>query len=129
MNNNINNPNNSLIVSQPENKFVENIKQWVLIDTQMKLINEKTKKLREHKASLTSQIVSHMEKNNLQNSKIEITDGMLRLYNKKEYSPLTYGYIEKCLANIISDKSHVDYIIQYLKENREIKNEIDIRRT
>ena len=95
----------------------------------MKLINEKTKKLREHKSTLTSQIVSHMEKNNLQNSKIEITDGLLKLYNKKEYSPLTYGYIEKCLANIISDKSHVDYIIQYLKDNREIKSEIDIRRT
>lgn len=129
MNNNINNSNNSLILSQSDNIFIENIKQWVLIDTQMKLINEKTKKLREHKTSLTTQIVSHMEKNNLRNSKIEITDGALKLYNKKEYSPLTYGYIEKCLANLISDKSHVDYIIQYLKDNREIKNEIDIRRT
>ena len=51
------------------------------------------------------------------------------MYEKKEYSPLTFSYVEESLAKILADKSQVDYIIQYLKSNREIKSSPDIRRT
>lgn len=47
---------------------------------------------------------------------------------KKEYSPLTYTYVEKCLGELINDKKQVEYIIQYIKNNREITNTYDIRR-
>ena len=63
------------------------------------------------------------------NTKIEISDGELKMYEKKEYPPLTFTYVEESLAKILSDKSQVDYIIQYLKSNREIKSSVDIRRT
>ena len=63
------------------------------------------------------------------NTKIEISDGELKMYEKKEYSPLTFSYVEESLAKILADKSQVDYIIQYLKSNREIKSSPDIRRT
>jgi hypothetical protein len=59
---------------------------------------------------------------------IKISDGELRICEKKEYSPLTYGYIERCLANIIPEETHVAYIINYLKENREITTSQDIKR-
>ena len=62
------------------------------------------------------------------NGNIKISDGELRIYEKKEYSPLTYSYIEKCLAKIIPDETHVEYIIQYLKENREVTINQDIKR-
>ena len=58
-----------------------------------------------------------------------ITDGELRIYEKKDYSPITFGYIEKCLAEIIPDKSQVDFIIDHLKEKREITISKEIRRT
>jgi hypothetical protein len=62
-------------------------------------------------------------------TKIEISDGELKMYEKKEYSPLTFTYIEESLAKILTDKSQVDYIIQFLKQNREVKSSVDIRRT
>ena len=62
------------------------------------------------------------------NNTIKITDGELRFYEKKEYSPLTFGYIEKSLGKIISDKTQLDYVIKFLKENREITTSIDIKR-
>jgi hypothetical protein len=69
-----------------------------------------------------------MEKNGIQDKKIEIHDGDLKIYEKKEYSPLTYSYIEECLEKIVTNKSQVEYILKYLKENREIKQVQDIRR-
>ena len=61
--------------------------------------------------------------------KITITDGQLSFYEKKDYTPLTYGNVEKCLGELIPDKKQVEYIIQYMKEHREVQTNTDIRRT
>ena len=122
------NEGNELIL-RPKDQFVNNIKQWVTLDTQLKLVNEKTKKIRETKHELMDNICKYMTENDLAKNKIKISDGELRVYEKKEYSPLTYGYIEKTLKNIIQNEEQVDYIIQYLKENREVATSLYIRRT
>jgi hypothetical protein len=123
----MNNISGNVIVKQPKNQFIENVQKWVLIDNQLKIVNEKTKKMREMKNSLSEDICKYMNDNDLINKKIGITNGELRIVEKKDYSPLTYGYIEKKLEEIIPDKSHVEFIIQYLKDNREITVSQEIR--
>lgn len=110
-------------------ELIENIKQWVTIDSQLKIVNEKTKKMRDMKSELTQHICNYKETSNLKANKITISDGTLSFYEKKDYSPLTYTYVEKCLGELISDKKQVDYIIQYMKNNREVSISNDIRRT
>lgn len=121
---------NSIILSEKPKKehFIDHVKRWVTIDSQQKLINEKVKKLREMKVESSEYIINYMKENNSQ-QKVLITDGELRLYEKKDYSPITFTYIENCLAEIIPDKSHIDFIIEHLKEKREITVHPDIRRT
>ena len=123
----MNNISGNVIIKQPKNQFTENVQKWVLIDNQLKIVNEKTKKMREMKNTLSEDICKYMNENNLVNKKIGITNGELRIVEKKDYSPLSYGYIEKKLEEIIPDKSHVEYIIQYLKDNREITVSQEIR--
>ena len=109
--------------------LIENVRRWVLLDSQMKVINEKTKKIREIKRDLSEKICKYMSTNKVTKNKISISDGELCMYEKKEYSPLTYGYVEKCLGELISDKSQVEIIMDYLKNHREITSSPDIRRT
>jgi len=113
----------------PKAIFVKNIQSWVFLDSQLKQINEKTRKMREKKHELLNQINCYVTENDLKNAKIEISDGELKFGEKKEYSPLTFNYLQESLEKIISDKKHVEYIINYLKENRQIKTTPDIRRT
>ena len=122
------NVSNAIIISNKP-QFIENMQKWVAADSQLKRVQEKTKQLRDYRNQLNDQICKYVEENNLIHKKIEIHDGEIKFYDKKDYSPLTYAYIEECLANIILDKSHVDYILKYLKEHREIKTTTDIRRT
>jgi hypothetical protein len=112
----------------PKKSFAENVQKWVYLDTQLRTVNEKLKTMKEMKQQLGKEICEYMTKNQLQDKKIGITDGNLRIYEKKEYSPLTFGYLEKTLLEIIPDKGKVDYIIQYIKEKREIKISTDIKR-
>jgi hypothetical protein len=118
--------NNEIIIN-PKAQFVEDVKRWALIDSQLKIVNEKTRKMRDMKHELSEKITKYMSEN--EHAKIKLSDGELRLYDKKEYSPLTFGYIEKTLAKIIQDETQLDYVLQYLKENREITTISDIKRT
>ena len=115
------------IQSKPE--LIEKIKNWVVMDSKLKIVNEKTKQLREMKSQLNHQICDFMNNHNLAQNKITISDGELRLHEKKEYSTITFGYIQRCLADLIKDDTQVEFIIQYLKDNREITTSSDIKRT
>jgi hypothetical protein len=118
------------ITNPPQLKidFVENIKKWVQADSQLKLVNEKAKQLRDIKYGLTDNILDYIESNNLKTNNIGISDGELIFYEKKSQTPLSFAYIEECLENIIPDKTKIEYIIDYLKDNREVTATTDIRR-
>jgi hypothetical protein len=121
------------IIAQPilasREQFAEDIKKWVTLDTQLKVVHEKTKQMREMKNDLQSRIYDYMEKAKLLDKKIGIHDGELRIVEKKEQTTLSFGYIERCLGQILSEKEQVDYILQYLKEKRETQVVKELRRT
>lgn len=119
----------SELALHPKKVFVENVQKWSLYDRQLKLIAEKTKLIRDAKQNASKQIIEYMENNRLIHNKIELSDGELKIVEKKDYSPLTFSYLEESLAKIIPEKAHVDYIIDYLKTNREIKVTQEIKRT
>lgn len=110
-----------------KNAFHENIKKWALLDSRIKLINEKTKEMREMRNRIECDIVRHLEENNMTHRKISVNDSELKIVEKKEYGTLTYSYIEECLGKLIPDKSQVDYVIQYIKDNRPVKTMKELR--
>ena len=120
---------NNEITINPKTQFIEDVKKWVLVDSQLKIVNEKTRKMRELKNDLSDKICDYMTDNNLLQNKIKLSDGELWIHERKSQTPLTFGYIEKTLSNIISDKEQLEYVIQYLKENREVTTSSDIKRT
>jgi len=107
----------------------EKIKKWVVLDSQLKLIGEKTKTIREMRNQLESEIIVYLEERGLTNKKIGIGNGSeLKIVDKKEYGALSYTYIEECLAKLIPDEKQVDFVIQYIKDNRPTKTVKEIKR-
>jgi hypothetical protein len=119
------NENTSNLVTS--NSFVDNVKRWVILDTHLKYINEKTRKMREQRSALNDQICNYLETSNVANKKILVTGGHIKMYEKKEYEPLTFGFLETHLGKIVQDSSQVEFIIQYLKEQRTIKTSNELR--
>ena len=110
-------------------QFVENVKRWVLLDTYLKKIQEKTKELRNEKNELVETICQYLETHGLASKKINIPDGDIRCFEKKEYASLSFGYLEECLGKLMEDKSQIDFVIDYLKQNRKITTSMELRRT
>jgi len=120
--------NEMSIVQDDRQILIENIKKWILLDDQLKIFNEKLKKIRELKSELTENICKTVDNSNTIKNKIGIKGGELKISKKNDYKPLTFSYIEMCLGNLITDKKQVEYIIQFLKDNREITCSPDIKR-
>ena len=112
-----------------QDSFASNVKKWVLLDSQLKMANEKMKTLREEKNQLGNKICNHLQETGNSHRKIMIHDGDLKVYEKKEYSPLTFSFLEQHLGKIMTDPQQVNYVIQYLKEQREIKISNDLKRS
>jgi hypothetical protein len=104
------------------------IQKWVAVDNQLQLLNEKTKQMREWKKKLTENISKKLQEKGWENRILEIPDGELKLQEKNEYSTLTFGYIEDCLHELIPEEEQVDFVMNYLREHREVKTMMDIRR-
>ena len=108
--------------------FQGDIKKWVSLDTQLKTLNDKTKEIRSERNELVDTILDFADDNNLSSSTIKISDGKLKFTQTKQTSPISLGFLETCLTEIIGDEEKVDHIMDYIKEKREVKIITDIKR-
>lgn len=111
--------------------FEENIKEWVQLDNELKLYNERARTIRDRKAELLDKILGENREfdKTLNNRTIDISDGKLKFQNTKQTSPLTFKYLQDSLHKIIRNEKQVEQIVNYLKENREIKLVPEIKRS
>ena len=88
--------------------FQEDIKKWVTLDSQLKVLNDRSKDIKNERNELSDNIMSFVDDNNLSSSIIKISDGrLMELFNNEE---------------------KVGQIMDYIKEKREVKYNSDIKR-
>jgi TolA-binding protein len=108
--------------------FENQIQQWVSLDNQLKQLNEKVKELRDKRNNLEENITNYASENNLSNATVKISDGRLKFTNTKVPEPLTFKYLERTLGEVIKNESHVNLIMEHLKQKRTIKVVPEIKR-
>lgn len=110
-------------------EFVEKVKQWAVLEKQLKTVNEKAKELRRQKSELSESICQYMETHPVWNKTIQLSDGHIRMSEKNEYAPISFSYVEECLETLIQDKEQVETIMDYLYEHRESRVVNELKRT
>jgi hypothetical protein len=109
--------------------FEDNVRQWTILDTKIRLANTQLREMRTARDNLSKSVCDHMKQTGIDKRKIEIADSKIEVSEKKEYSSLTMGYLEKCLSAIIQEHESVKHILQYIKDKREIKKSVELKRT
>lgn len=108
--------------------FDQQIKEWIQLDNQLKILSEKVKEIREKRHGLNNSIIEYISKNNSFNSNINIPDGKIKFIQANSATPLTFKYIEKCLGEVIRNNNQVKQIVDYIRSKREIKTSYEIKR-
>ena len=115
-------------LAKDQKEITEKIQQWVKLDNNIKLTNKRLQESRKEKNEIGQEINDIVYKNNWQHAEIEISDGKLRFNEVKVTSPLTFGFLRECLSHFIEDEKQLNTIITYIKEQRQIKYNKDIKR-
>ena len=109
--------------------FEKYIQNWVELDNKLKILNEKSREIRNEKNSLSSNIIAFVETNKLNESSINISDGKLKFAPTKQTTTITLKLIEKCLKDYIDSDELVNDIVTHIKKSRDTKENLEIKRS
>lgn len=109
--------------------FQRSIREWVSLDNQLKQLNEQVKELRSKRTDLTKSIMTMSAKEGYENATINISDGSLRFGEVRSYASLSLKYVYDCLKACLKDETQIEKVMEYIKENRPIKETKEIKRT
>ena len=105
--------------------FENNIKEWVVVDNKIKLLNQEIKQHRSVKKNLTERIFE----NNINNyNNIKISDGRLKFVTTKVNNALSYKFVKECLEDCICDENKIKEIMKIMKQKRDFKYVQEIKR-
>lgn len=108
---------------------IENqLNEWVAIDDKLCSLCESVKELRSRRTSLTTSIHNSLVNRNLQEKKIPLGDGHIKLVNTRINEPLTFAYLEKSLHGIIQNEQQIRVIIEHIKNGRTSKTITELKR-
>jgi predicted transcriptional regulator len=116
------------VANTSTNHLDKTIQNWVELDNDLKKLNEKVKEIRTRKNDLEDKIMTYVEDNDMNNRVVNIADGKIKFCEVKQTSPLTLGFLEKCLSEVIANQSQVKQIVDYIKSKRETKIVPEIKR-
>tara|TARA_Y100000389_G_C17232960_1_gene399109 strand:+ start:184 stop:528 length:345 start_codon:yes stop_codon:yes gene_type:complete len=108
--------------------FEENIKKWVLIDNQIKILNEKVRSLRSNRDNVNDSIQEYVKSQELREASVQISDGTLKFVESKSIQPISLQFVKMCLSEIINDNEQVEKIMTYIKQKRNYKTSAEIKR-
>lgn len=113
---------------QSQGNLEKSIQSWVELDNELKKLNDKVKEIRTRKNDIEDKIMVYVENNEMNNSVVNISDGKIKFCETKQTSPLTLGFLEKCLSEVIANQGQVKQIMDYIKSKRETKVVPEIKR-
>lgn len=107
-------------------EFEQNFKKWALLDAKIRSANADLKTWRSERDAAETKVCEYMKSKGSKN--VKAGDSVVSLCEETSYQTLTYGYVEKCLGEIITDAEHVKHIMNYLKSKREVTKTMVLRR-
>jgi hypothetical protein len=111
-----------------EGTFDSYVHKWILVDNEINSLQEKLKKWKEMKQTLGTKIKQIMEERQWTGHVLDIPNGTLKLTTKREFSSLSFGYLEECLESFVPDPVNRDIILDYIRDHRVIKESQDLKR-
>lgn len=107
--------------------LIENVKNWIKIDNEIKLLSKEIKDRRQQKKELTHSLVDIMKNNEI--DCFDIKDGQLIYTKNKIKKPLSKKHLLTCLKTYFNgDAEQVNGLCKYIMNTREEQIKENIKR-
>tara|TARA_B100000780_G_scaffold273336_2_gene236778 strand:+ start:36 stop:410 length:375 start_codon:yes stop_codon:yes gene_type:complete len=109
--------------------FINDIKQWVTLDDQLKQTKKLVTHIRKKKDEVGLEIQQYMVVNEIQDKDINLSDGKIKYYTSKRTSGISKKHIESCLTLYFNgDSTKAQEATDFIYSNRESKEATTLKR-
>ena len=118
-----------MAITLSDASFNDIVKELVILDNEMQKLQEQMKTIRQRKQDLSNIMMESLQSKNKLHYTMEMPDSQLRFQTRKEYGNLSFQYLDKCFTTLISDSEQRNYVLEYLKGHREVKEVTELKRS
>jgi len=110
--------------------FNSNIIKWMNHDMEIKKYNDKIKSLKTEKNTLETNILSHIENNNLQNNIFNLPafSSKLQYNSNKSYETMTNKFLKDKFTKYFNNSEKAIELLEFLKNERKSENKVCLKR-
>lgn len=105
----------------------QDIKKYIELEEEIALLVETLKKRRDEKNAVQCSITEKMKEANILNKTINAGNYLLSVVERKQFSTLSFSFLKTHMAKFIENEAELEYVITYLKENREVKTTSELK--
>jgi len=117
-------------MNQISEEFVHDIKQYVILDDQLRETQTISREIRKKKTQLSLSILNYMDNNGIQNKDINLSDGKLKYFTSKTQSTVNKKFIENSLALYYKGNyQKAKEVTEFIFSNREVTEKTVLKRT
>ena len=104
------------------------VQEYSLLEQEVQELGNKLKTLRERKAELQTKIIQTMKDANLENRTLKQGTHHFYIGTRKQYSALSFSYLEAIFEKMIPDEANRTFLLDYLRKNREVKTVDELKK-
>lgn len=114
------------LMSANKEELKEAIREWILLDNEIKTLQTEMKSRKEKKKYLSDKLVNIMRDNEI--DCFNVNDGKLIYSQTKVKSSINKNYLLATINKLIEDEEKAEEMTKYILENRDIKIKESIKR-
>lgn len=120
------NENTNIGIISPKEQLVNNIREWVKIDSEISQLRQEVKERNNKKKAMTESLVNVMKTNNI--DCFDINDGSLIYKKNKVRKPINAKSLLSSLQNYYKDQNVAEDLTKFIMDNREEQIKETIKR-
>ena len=116
-----------ILYMSDNSELVNNIKEWVQLDIEMKKYQKLIREMRKRKNDLTNGLLDTMKRNDIE--VVDIKDGKLIYSQYKVKAPLSKKHLVNSLSQLFQNEPEkIELVTNHIMDTREVKIKENIRR-
>lgn len=118
---------NENVQDKVNDRFRTNVKKWLSIDDEIRLLRKKSKELTNEKKQFEGNILVYLEE--VGEKEFKVSDGTIRKNTYKSKAPLSKETIQKALNDLIDDKTKAASMTTHIINSRPMVERVNLKRT
>lgn len=111
------------------NELQPKIREWVSIDNEIAILNEKLREKREKRREINDFVFQYLKEKNTPKIRVNLPDGHITTATINTYNPISLKLLLNAFKEYFGDEEKALHLLEFVKQQRELITTNELKRT